>query len=218
MTIAQLVDEYIGRTPFLEEALTENLINVSSLARRIQPEVEKQLGKKVQSGAIIMAINRRPAQTQFRISKNIQEFMRSLGDIIVRSDLRDFTFENSPRLSVCNRKLMEDIAGQKEVFCTISQGVFETTLVVSTMLTDRILQIYQKEKILAQKHRLSSVTIKLPESNTEISGIYYFLLKKLAWSGINICEVISTSNEVTLVVGESDVHRAFGIMMEMKQV
>lgn len=217
MNIAQSVDAYISKSPFLEEALSENLINISSLARQMQPEIEKQLGKTIQTGAIVMAINRRPVQAAFRISKSIREFMGRLGDIIVRSDLRDYTFENSAGLNACNRLLMDGIAGEKEIFCTISQGVFETTLVVSNHLSGRIDEIYRKEKFLAGKEKLSSVTIRLPESNTEVSGIYYFLLKQLAWIGINICEVISTSNEVTLVVSEKDVHKAFALLMEMKQ-
>lgn len=218
MSIAQAVDELISASPFLEEALADELINVSSLARKLQPDIEKKLHKKVQPGAIVMAINRRPSGLSFRISKEIREFMRKLGDVIVRSDLRDYTFENSAGLIACNRKLMDEIADEKEIFCTISQGVFETTLVVSNLLKSRIKEIYRKEKLIAQKTRLSSITIRLPESNTEVSGIYYFLLKNLAWSGINVCEVISTSNEVTFVVEEKDVHNAFSRLMGMKHL
>ncbi len=218
MNIAQAVDELISASPFLEEALADELINVSSLARKLQPDIEKRLHKKVQPGAIVMAINRRPSGLSFRISKEIREFMRKLGDVIVRSDLRDYTFENSAGLIACNRQLMDEIEGEKEIFCTISQGVFETTLVVSNLLELRIKEIYRKEKLIAQKSRLSSITIRLPESNTEVSGIYYFLLKNLAWSGINVCEVISTSNEVTFVVEEKDVHRAFSRLMDMKHL
>lgn len=218
MNIAQAVDELISASPFLEEALSEELINVSSLARKLQPDIEKKLHKKVQPGAIIMAINRRPSGLSFRISKEIREFMHKLGDVIVRSNLRDYTFENSAGLISCNRQLMDEIGGEKEIFCTISQGVFETTLVVSNLLETRIRDIYRKEKLLARKTRLSSITIRLPESNTEVSGIYYFLLKNLAWSGINVCEVISTSNEVTFVVEEKDVHNAFSRLMGMKHL
>lgn len=218
MNIAQAVDELISASPFLEEALSEELINVSSLARKLQPDIEKKLHKKVQPGAVVMAINRRPSGLSFRISKEIREFMRKLGDVIVRSNLRDYTFENSAGLISCNRQLMDEIGGEKEIFCTISQGVFETTLVVSNLLETRIRDIYRKEKLLARKIRLSSITIRLPESNTEVSGIYYFLLKNLAWSGINVCEVISTSNEVTFVVEEKDVHNAFSRLMGMKHL
>ena len=218
MNIAQAVDELISGSPFLEEALADELINVSSLARKLQPEIEKRLHKKVQPGAVVMAINRRPVGPSFRITKEIREFMSKLGDVIVRSDLQDYTFENSAGLTACNRQIMDEIGGEKDIFCTISQGVFETTLVVSSALDARIKQIYRKEKLLARMSKLSSITIRLPESNTEVSGIYYFLLKNLAWSGINVCEVISTSNEVTFVVEEKDVHNAFSKLMGIKNL
>ena len=47
-TIQDAVESTIRKTPFIEEALNEKLINVSSLARIILPEVEKMLQKQVQ--------------------------------------------------------------------------------------------------------------------------------------------------------------------------
>lgn len=218
MNISQLVDKLIARSPFLEEALSEGLINVSSLARSLQEDVEKLSGRKIQTGAIIMAINRRPAGRSFKISKEIKDFMSKLGDLIVRSDLQDYTISNSAGLNKCNQMLMEEVALEKDIFCTISQGVFETTIVASALLERRIESIYSGEKISSRKKKLSSITIKLPEKNTEVSGIYYFLMKNLAWAGINICEVISTSNEITIVVDEKDVHDAFSILLGVKNV
>ncbi len=218
MNISQLVDKLIARSPFLEEALSEGLINVSSLARSLQEDVEKLSGRKIQTGAIIMAINRRPAGRSFKISKEIKDFMSKLGDLIVRSDLQDYTISNSAGLNKCNQLLMEEVALEKDIFCTISQGVFETTIVASALLERRIESIYSGEKISSRKKKLSSITIKLPEKNTEVSGIYYFLMKNLAWAGINICEVISTSNEITIVVDEKDVHDAFSILLGVKNV
>lgn len=217
ITIAQAVDEIISRSPFLEEALGDGLINVTSLARRLQPEVEHRLHKSVKQGAIVMAISRRPSNMSLKVTRVIKDFMYGLGDTIVRSDLSEYTFANSATLTRCNGLLMEEASQMKEVFCTISQGVFETTLVVSNALNALAHDIYAGEKLLARKERLSSVTLRLPVTNTEVSGVYYFLLKNLAWAGINVCEIISTSNEVTFVVDEKDINRAFGILMSLKQ-
>ncbi|MBW6497578.1 MAG: aspartate kinase [Bacteroidales bacterium] len=216
MTIANAINKIIGQSPFLEEALSEGLINVSSLARQLLPEVERLTKKKVQESAIIMAIHRRPAGQSFRISKGIKTFMNELGDIIVRSGLSDHTFENSQTINTCQRQLMEAVSQDKEAFCTISQGIYETTIVASNSLDEKITEIFSSEKRLAQKGGLSSVTIRLPKNNTEVSGVYYFLLKNLAWAGINVCEIISTSNEVSIIVSEQDVPRAFPILMNLK--
>ena len=57
-TIQEAVESTVRKTPFIEEALHEKLINVSSLARIILPEVDKLLKKQVKVGAVMMAINR----------------------------------------------------------------------------------------------------------------------------------------------------------------
>jgi hypothetical protein len=58
--------------------------------------------------------------------------------------------------------------------------------------------------------------MKLPTVNTEISGVYYYLLKKIAWEGINVSEVISTTNEFTIVVDTKIVSKAFTVLMDLK--
>ena len=84
-TIQEAVESIIRKTPFIEEALNEKLINVSSLARIILPEVDKMLKKQVKVGAVMMAINRISPASELRIRKNIRKFTLSLGDFIVRS-------------------------------------------------------------------------------------------------------------------------------------
>jgi len=64
--------------------------------------------------------------------------------------------------------------------------------------------------------KLASVTIKLPKSNMEQSGIYYFILKQLAWADIPVQEVISTTHEMTIVVKDTDINQTFSILMDMK--
>jgi hypothetical protein len=217
MNIAQAVDRLISQSPFLEEALTDDLINVSSLARKLRPEVEKMLKKPIQEGAVIMAINRRAPDYYFKISKGIKTFMGKLGDIIVRSDLSDHSFSNSPTLITCQRDLIDEIGPETNIFCTFSQGIYETTIVASNSIDGKIDKIFSGEKRLSQKSGLGSVTIRLPDDNTEVSGVYYFILKNLAWGGINICEIISTTNEMSIVVAEQDVQRAFPILLNLKK-
>lgn len=57
-SIPTVVEEIIKKKPFLESALIEGLVNLSALARKLKPEVEKQAGRTVNDGAIIMALNR----------------------------------------------------------------------------------------------------------------------------------------------------------------
>jgi len=216
MTIVEVVDQYLRQSPFLEEALADNLINVSSLARRMKSFIEEKLQKSVKEGAIIVAINRREPNYYYKINIGIKGFLKNLGDIIVRSDLRDYTYANSETLMDSVRMLIGCMGREKELFVTVSRGIYETTIIVSRAAEKMVAENFKHEKLIVEKNNLSSITIRLPKNNTEISGIYYFILKKIAWAGINIVEVISTTNEFTLVVSEEYVHQALGILIELK--
>ncbi|MDZ7614709.1 MAG: hypothetical protein U5K51_14195 [Flavobacteriaceae bacterium] len=63
---------------------------------------------------------------------------------------------------------------------------------------------------------LSSITVKLPKSNLEQSGVYYFILKQFAWANIPVQEIISTTHEITLVVKEADITNSFAILIKLK--
>jgi hypothetical protein len=217
MTIAESVDQYLRQSPFLEEALADNLINVSSLARKMKPVIEARLEKPVMEGAIIVAINRREPNYYYKVNLGIKGFLHNLGDITVRSDLRDYTYVNSPSLLDNERTLIGRITKDPDQFVTVSRGIYETTIIISQTMAEAVTEIFTNEKLIAEKTNLSSITIRLPKNNTEISGIYYFILKKIAWAGINIVEIISTTNEFTLVVSEELVHQALGILIDLKK-
>ena len=65
---------------------------------------------------------------------------------------------------------------------------------------------------------LSSITIKLPTDNVKVPGIYYFLFQRLSWEGVNITEVISTSNEFTILMDEDQVDIAFKVIKDLKNL
>lgn len=215
-TIQEAVESTIRKTPFMEEALYEKLINVSSLARVILPEVSKLLKKEVKPGAVMMAINRLSPANELRIRKNIRKMTLSIGDFIVRSDLCDFTYKNSPSLFKEIGKIFTKTSESKDYFFTVSQGIFETNIVMSKTLLPYIEKNFSKEIQLNSVLDLASITIKLPEDNLEQSGIYYFILKQLAWADISLQEIISTTNEMTIVVKEKDINETFSILMNMK--
>ncbi len=215
-TIQEAVEITIRKTPFIEEALNEKLINVSSLARLILPEVTKHLKKEVKAGAVMMAINRLSPASELRIRKNIKKLALDLGDVIVRSDLCDYTFKNTPALFKRIASVLSKVSGNNDLFLTISQGIFETNIVASKSLQTLIEDIFNTETIISNVNDLASITIKLPKENLEQSGIYYFILKQFAWANIAVQEVISTTHEMTIVVKENNVNETFSILMDLK--
>ena len=215
-TIGEIVKQLIRGTPFLEEALDDNLINISSLSRKLRPRVEKELHTKVQTGAIVMAIKRYNPGYNYNLKFGLKQFVSNLGDFIVQSGLMHYTFENSNTLAVQHQELINSIAGD-QIYYSVSRGIFETTVVVSNSTAKLVEDIFAKEKLIFQKYGLSSITLRLPKKRDETTGFFYYILKNLALEKINIEELISTTNEFTILVRESDIDRAFSVLMRLKK-
>ena len=167
-TIGKVTEEIINRSPFLRESLTENLINVSALARKIQPEIEDRLKKEVKEGAIIMSIKRMSPGYYHKINMKIKNFMSTLGDFLVRSDLEDFTYLNSDTLTLKQSEMMKSLNKEKDPFYTFCNGVNESTIITSVSVVNQVEEIFAEEKLISRTKDLASITIKLPSVNTEI--------------------------------------------------
>ena len=57
-TISSVVEQYIKSKPFLLNSLSQGIINLTSLSRVMMPYLEKELGKDVKQGAIVMSLKR----------------------------------------------------------------------------------------------------------------------------------------------------------------
>ncbi len=75
---------------------------------------------------------------------------------------------------------------------------------------------FAEEKLLHKFDNLASITVKLPKDNVTTPGIYYYIFQRLAWEGIVINEVISTSYEFTILVSDDLVDVAFKVIKDLK--
>lgn len=212
ITVPEAVEEIIQNTPFLEEGLLQGIINLTSLARVIQPQIQKNLLKPIKVGAIVMALKRISPVIRAR-SANLSPVLTNITDLTVRSNLICYTFGNSKTLLENQEKLVR--GNIDNLFLTFSQGVFETTIFASSNLEKDIMENFVGEHLKYSANNLSSITIILPEESVNVSGVYYTLLKILAWEGINFVEVISSFTELTIFLQSNTVDRAFTALKKL---
>lgn len=215
-TIAATVVDYIKTKPYLSSALSDGIINLTSLARNIQDDIEERTKKPVKPGAIVMALKRISDTADFVQTKQIIKVLKNLGDITVRSSLVDYSFLISDSLLVAQSNLLNEIEQKKEVFYTSSRGVSESNIIVSQNIAPLVDELFKDESCFSKTENLSSITMKLPSENVTIPGIYYFIFQRLSWEGVNINEVISTSNEFTILMHEDQVNTAFTVIKNLK--
>ncbi len=130
--------------------------------------------------------------------------------------MRDYTFADSDTVLNKQADLITDINTFSDIFHTSSRGVNETNIVVSNSVNHLVDKHFVNEKLIQKLENLASITVKLPKENIVVPGIYYFIFQRLTWEGIIINEVISTSNEFTILVSEDKVDVAFKVIKDLK--
>jgi len=215
-TIASCVQEILVSRPFLEEALAREIINFSALAKDLNATISEMLRKPVKDGAITMALRRYNQPLTVKNSVQLKTIFKNLGDITVRSNLSDFTFQNSKTLIKSHSKVLEKINTNQQIFYAFTRGIFESNIIISSSKKDRLFEVFKEETLIGSQDNLSAISINLPKGNSKIAGLYYQIFKRLAWDNVTLYEVISTTNEFTILVEDHLVDKAFSVIKGLK--
>jgi len=203
-------------SPFLEEGLSRQIINFSALAKDLNKPISEMLRKPVKDGAIMMALRRHHQPMHLENSIRLKKVFQNLGDITVRSNLSDFTFQNSKTLMDSHSQILEKISTNHQIFYAFTRGMFESNIIISTSEKDNVLKAFKKETQIGLQDNLSAISIYLPKGNSKVAGLYYQIFKRLAWENITLYEVVSTTNEFTVVVEDYLVDKAFSVIKHLK--
>jgi len=207
-TVTDLTRDYIKSHVFLEEILAEGIANHSALARIMRPQFEEKLLKSVQIGSIVMALKRIESTLQ---KKGVQKELKA-DEIIVRSNLVEYTFSHTEETSAKLRLLLNSFEKNSNAFFTVTEGVFELAVIVSAKHMATVENAYKEIRQIAKRTNLSALILRLPKENVTTPGVYYSILKRLNWEGINVIDVVSTNTEFTLILNDDEVSRAFALL------
>ncbi|MBB6463410.1 aspartate kinase [Flammeovirga kamogawensis] len=219
LTLAEVIAELINESPFLQEGIAEGIINYSALARKLHPEIEQRFNKEVQQGAIVMALKRMAHKVDAsQLEDQAKDYIRHMGDILVRSDLVDFAYKNSPTLIRAQKDLLELVQNSSsDLFHASSKGMHETNIITSRTFADKVKELFWEEEKLSEIQDLAAVTMRMPISYTkDAPGVFYHILKTLAWNKINVVEFISTKHEFSIIIEKEEINHTFKLLHDMK--
>jgi hypothetical protein len=217
-SLSKVIEDKINNIPFLRENLSEGLINTSALARILKPELEERFNKVIKESTIIMSIGRLPLAKNISIQKKLANVIDNIGDLIVRSNLVKYNLNNYKGISKDQSVFLQKSENITDSFYTVSRGINETTILINSQMVKLLESEMENKSILSKTENLSAITMKLPEDNVETEGVYYFILKKLAWKNVTIEEVVSTTNEFTIVVKSDLISKAFDVLVNLKSI
>ena len=211
-SVARAVAEIVEKRPFLEEALATEIVNYSYLAELLKPDVENEVGREVKRSAIIMALRRLGESLKGGFVGNMPIKFKG-SDITVKSGIFELTVPRTESSLRSVPKLYELVDFSKGDFLTVTQGLYEITILSNSKYKVKIGGLFGKIGEANTIDMLASITVKIPKEAVGEVGAIYMLIKALSWNNINIIEIVSTFTELTFIIRESDTGRAFNSLM-----
>src|SRR4051812_8501008 len=119
ISISEKVEELVNQSPYLREAISDKLINLSALARKLQPKLEQELMKDVTEGAVFVALQRYASSLKPYYQVNPADYLANLS---LRTELFEMTVKNSPDLLSKLAYLATTIEEQHATLFIFTQG------------------------------------------------------------------------------------------------
>lgn len=204
ITISKRVETIIQRWPLIKQGLDLELINLSSLARYLRPQIESEIGERISEAAVLMALRRYQASASQTAGPQPADF---LGDMSLRGGLTDLTYTNSPTLTKRISSLADHIPPQQ--YLTVSRGLLQTSVIVQEDARKAVEKRLANEYLETKVTGLTAITLHLKPGHEEVTGIVAFPLNLLAWRGISVIELVSTFDELNIVLYDTNVEEAF---------
>ncbi|MEK9155166.1 MAG: hypothetical protein AAB839_00790 [Patescibacteria group bacterium] len=192
----------------LQKQLADATANLSAIARKIHPTVEKRAKRQIKVGTITVALHR--FQQSGTISPSPSPVF-SFNDCLVQIGLTELIFQKTLelllKLQVANRQIL-----QKGLFITITQGINEISVITLTKQIPTLLKDLTFFKVQVRIDDLANITFKVPPTYTHTPNIFYTLLGSLAAQHINVVEITTTSTELSLLVHKDDAQTILSIL------
>lgn len=199
MNISDAVRKVIARYPYLEDYLSQGLVNYRALARTIAPEVKREVGREANISSVVTALRRLR-------SKKAPGKMRGIFAILAKSDVNlkydmaalTAVGPDTGRKAVELRKHLGDTSD-----AIIIQGMENLTLIAGEESMKEAKHV-MGPLVVELKESLSFVVVKSPTDIARTPGVIAHLASILALEDINVVEMVSSFSETHFVVEERD--------------
>lgn len=207
-TAAEVTRRYIEDHPAVRDCLGYNIVNFTSLARKIRGETGL-----VNQEAVEVAIRRyqRQMRTEQPLEVRVLDVVKA-SRLEVRTRVAIVTARNDWELLGQVLEAGRSLLADRRHLLQLLQGPGALTILCEDDLADAVLAAIGKRSTLGVHRHLSALTVRSPEVIVETPGVLAFLAGALFRAGINSLELMSVYTDSTFVVREDDVLHAFRVL------
>ncbi|MCI4337573.1 MAG: ACT domain-containing protein [Thermoplasmata archaeon] len=210
-TAAEVTRRYIDDHPAVRDCLGYNIVNFTSLAKRIRSET----GLTNQE-AVEVACRRyqRQMRTDQPLEARVIEVVKG-SRLEVRTRVAIITARNDWDLLGHVLEAGRTLLADRRHLLQLLQGPGALTILCEEDLVDALVASVGRRATLGVHRQLSALTVRSPEMIVETPGVLAFLAGALFRAGINSLELMSVYTDSTFVVREKDVLHAFRVLSEL---
>lgn len=214
ITIAQAVERAISGSPLYGEAILEEIVNYSAIARKVKPRVEEILLEPVTEGAITIALKRYAASVRKGCTNGTRTY--PIRNISLRSGLTALIYQNSPVLQTIHQNILP-LSTDEDAFIHFAQGSRESSFIVSDGCLPTLKKLAAREKMVAEYPALSAISVRMPPEVMHITGVFAPFVQALAWQKISVYQIVSHFTEITFIVSDKDADTAFDVIKSVSK-
>lgn len=201
-------------------AIMNNIASSRKIARRILPEIKKELGFEPKLETVAKVIERyvKIVEKSGKLSGyDIDEIRRifSKSRIMIQSDIGLVGLRITKNIGNKLVKVMQYVYSRKEKpFINISFGHTYITVVIDQHNIEKVIKIVGRKNMVYIKKNQAALSVISPPDVISIPGLSGYIFSVLGLSGINVVEIISSYNEGIIILNESDANKAYTVLRE----
>ncbi len=210
-TAAEIARRYIEEHPSVRDCLGYDIINFTSLGRKIRAETGLANQEAVE---VACRRYRRQMRVEHPLEGRVLEVVTG-SRIEVRTRVVIITAPNDWDLLGHVLEVGRSLLADRRHLLQLLQGPGALTVLCEEDLAESILgSLGHRPSLLVHRH-LSAVTVRSPEAIVETPGVLAFLAGALFRAGINSLELMSVFTDSTFIVREEDVLHAFRVLNDL---
>jgi len=202
VTVSHIVTKMVDEKIYLQEAIGKRIASYGSIAKRLKPEIEKELKKEVAHYAIVAALRRYAERMNIRF-KDIR-FTTDNSEVNLKTNIIDIGVQKTPNLFDKLKRIYDVIHFENGDILHIVYGRNTVSIITNERYKDHILRFLMTEKIVEIKENLVALAFSIDKRLVATPGVLFQIVRNFAWESINIIEIISIDLEMIFVVDEKD--------------
>jgi len=202
MSLAKDCREVVSRYPYMLDGLREGVVNYRALARRVKPEVEKNVGREVDIEAVTTAVRRYGEELQEDDDEH--ERVRS-----VLSDSRVSLRGDVVSITATEVGELPRFGG----FTHLVRGSGYTTVVTDDENADEVREAIEGD-VVERVDGLTCITVESPDDIVDVPGVLARMVSRFSSEEINIVDITSCYTETIVVVEKRDSVKALETLEE----